>query len=89
MKFEVEHDQVALRESRPMRGAWIEIPFSRRFYRCKLSRPMRGAWIEIIMAAVLDVWLMSRPMRGAWIEIIGRNGCNAEALVAPHAGRVD
>ena len=54
-----------------------------------MSRPTRGAWIEITVMQALRKADLSRPTRGAWIEISTRLEREANAFVAPHAGRVD
>ena len=43
--------------SRPVWGAWIEIPFIRRMTRAKQSRPVWGAWIEISLGEVVPAIL--------------------------------
>ena len=48
MKYKVHSDRFsAQRQSRPARGAWIEMDEKRNTVLYKASRPARGAWIEI------------------------------------------
>ena len=58
-------------QSRPSRGAWIEISMRIRESGRKVwSRPSRGAWIEMAYRKVPQGNCRgSRPSRGAWIEI--------------------
>ena len=56
-------------QSRPARGAWIEITHYAVIKKAMLSRPARGAWIEIFLTAYPANQARSRPARGAWIEI--------------------
>ena len=47
LKFKVGEDVMSETESRPARGAWIEINGGQRERILYQSRPARGAWIEI------------------------------------------
>ena len=58
-------------QSRPTRGAWIEIELGCHALVTAQSRPTRGAWIEIRKYYAENYEkLSSRPTRGAWIEIL-------------------
>ena len=58
-----------VRQSLPVRGAWIEMCFGGvNVYQSK-SLPVRGAWIEILYALFHHRRFGSLPVRGAWIEI--------------------
>ena len=60
----------AISQSRPARGAWIEIQVYLDHERRQVwSRPARGAWIEIQVEVAGALEQESRPARGAWIEI--------------------
>ena len=81
--------------SLPVRGAWIEMGWTRRTRRCGLrSLPVRGAWIEIADLGTPDrLACRSLPVRGAWIEISrasviflsfpGRSPCGERGLKLP------
>ena len=76
-------------QSRPSRGAWIEIHDAARLAAHVQSRPSRGAWIEIYAAPTYRSTQSSRPSRGAWIEMDKRVFPAPRARVAPLTGRVD
>ena len=52
-------------QSRPARGAWIEIPAQRQGRFILESRPARGAWIEIKFTPVVLASTSSRAPQGA------------------------
>ena len=58
-------------ESRPARGAWVEIrPTILATASSSSSRPARGAWVEIQNAERMSAErCTSRPARGAWVEM--------------------
>ena len=72
MKYAVRRKAVEkLRESRPARGAWVEMICSRvPDSGTPSSRPARGAWVEIPSVLPPATTRSSRPARGAWVEII-------------------
>ena len=78
-------------QSRPARGAWIEINNQSRARGDNRSRPARGAWIEIKKEILyFGADSTSRPARGAWIEInVYMDGDIITRKVAPRKGRVD
>ena len=57
-----------------MRGAWIEIFATSKYFCYDGSLPMRGAWIEIGYMAAQQAKNLSLPMRGAWIEMAIKSG---------------
>ena len=69
--------------SRPVRGAWIEIPAAPRAAEDHVSRPVRGAWIEIGRNCRGRKKEVSRPVRGAWIEIWEPGVSDLQKSVAP------
>ena len=71
MKWDSRADDYCAGQSRPARGAWIEIGYYKHLNVIAVSRPARGAWIEIQTAKGRPIKLGSRPARGAWIEISG------------------
>ena len=75
--------------SLPVRGAWIEIPFSICSTMSNGSLPVRGAWIEIRLYTSFALPVMSLPVRGAWIEIEECRLAAKKEYVAPRAGSVD
>ena len=75
--------------SRPARGGWIEIYFSKKFVNDVLSRPARGGWIEIIVFIARRGHSTSRPARGGWIEIYFFKKICKMTCVPPRKGRVD
>ena len=56
-------------ESRPRKGAWIEIFWSYSADTYLACRPRKGAWIEIGAGLSDGVILGGRPRKGAWIEM--------------------
>ena len=76
-------------QSRPARGAWIEISVTGACPMSWSSRPARGAWIEISSARLRRPIPRSRPARGAWIEIVTILIPKTDNAVAPRTGRVD
>ena len=75
--------------SLPVRGAWIEIPWTSPVGAMESSLPVRGAWIEIISSVLFINLIGSLPVRGAWIEMSLMKGAWACTSVAPRAGSVD
>ena len=51
-------------ESRPARGAWIEIPEHITYAGHYESRPARGAWIEIAVEGIQQVTAIVAPRTG-------------------------
>ena len=71
MKYSIRVDREIANESRPARGAWVEIRRGDEMHTVSdLSRPARGAWVEIQYAERMSIERWSRPARGAWVEII-------------------
>ena len=70
LKFWCVDDDLIFCQSRPTRGAWIEIVSYEENNEVLWSRPTRGAWIEIGSGfSRKNQPAMSRPTRGAWIEM--------------------
>ena len=88
MKYYLSPYNPPKEESRPARGAWVEILRASFRIPAPRSRPARGAWVEIDKGKYKPISRVSRPARGAWVEI----GCLADrahgAAVAPRKGRV-
>ena len=81
---------LALTESRPVWGAWIEIP--RRLAGCRHrgGRAPYGARGLKSLARWQGVGIVeSRPVWGAWIEMGGYRPPRRGPCVAPRMGRVD
>ena len=61
---------LAIFQSPPVRGAWIEIAEMMHKEAALMSPPVRGAWIEIIRRTRRSYGCpLSPPVRGAWIEM--------------------
>ena len=90
MKYRGRVDLVALRQSLPVRGAWIEIIFRLRSDTQTYSRSPCGErglkWTNAIKRLN---YTKSLPVRGAWIEMPCNCGTSAICRVAPRAGSVD
>ena len=77
-------------ESRPVWGAWIEIPRRQHLPVHGRSRPVWGAWIEIPSVHPMLNLCPSRAPYGARGLKSGVSGANsANTAVAPRMGRVD
>ena len=91
LKYKVHSDRFsAQRQSRPARGAWIEIlggGLATEETLCRAphgARGLKSRWQEHLATSE-----QSRPARGAWIEIWQRNSVIGFLEVAPRTGRVD
>ena len=51
-------------ESHPVRGAWIEITWTKTPLPLMLSHPVRGAWIEIAKSHGIEVAYVVAPRQG-------------------------
>ena len=69
MKFCLQSIVLPPKQSRPARGAWVEIRRAARTCATEWSRPARGAWVEMICGWHSGPASRSRPARGAWVEI--------------------
>ena len=55
MKYLRSHRRERLTQSRPARGAWVEISVAYTAANIRLrSRPARGAWVEILLHVVAE-----------------------------------
>ena len=88
MKYSLWESGSPLSQSRPARGAWVEILLPDVKLGDWLSRPARGAWVEISLVASGSSFIMSRPARGAWVEIKTDWQRFTLRCVAPRKGRV-
>ena len=52
------------KQSRPARGAWVEIIEDYKCQSCVLSRPARGAWVEMTPRLRLRRGSMVAPRKG-------------------------
>ena len=60
----------AKRQSRPARGAWVEISYEQSLDVWHLGRAPQGArGLKFLWTPVTDGAGRSRPARGAWVEI--------------------
>ena len=65
LKYRGRVDLVALRQSLPVRGAWIEMsPLFVVFCGFPRSLPVRGAWIEIYCSLISELYLHCRSPCG-------------------------
>ena len=65
MKFPAGCDIPNVLGSLPVRGAWIEIAFSKHSFLPLLSLPVRGAWIEIYPYNGVDAFPAVAPRKGS------------------------
>ena len=64
MKFKGVDRAIDKAESRPARGAWVEIEVERNNRAVDQSRPARGAWVEIQISAIKYALTPVAPRKG-------------------------
>ena len=90
LKLHPQLDDDHVLGSLPMRGEWIEIPFTliRTAPAFGLS-PCGESGLKSVLPVLAAGKVRSLPMRGEWIEIAAGKADKSRERVSPHAGRVD